>query len=332
MSGDHRCSSPSRLQPHRAGLLLFWMIMGCATPGYSSRTPRALHAMSEGSPFQAEPSGQSLQGYKVPGRATNSQAPWEFFLGNAAHRLIAYMYGVNHPQNEVFYNQVSLFSILSKTDLGDPSQLLQDEALLRPDITDVTLRRIFEIKPWNEAGLLDGSVVIQVYLTALNRAVQKRRAFLGGTDFHGQILIRFAQGQYIWRLEWQTTQPGVVQYRWTRSQQRFASEAEAYRAAQWTELTKQELEEYGGWVAQAVEGMVSRRERLASFSGAVGVAIDIVGTVAVGVFSGALSGRGGSQARPQQPPSQGGAQVIPFPVKSPPPSSQPVPLPAASGK
>jgi hypothetical protein len=258
--------------------------------------------------------------------------PWELFLGNAAHRLIAYIYGVNHPQNEVFYNQVTLFSILTKTDLGDPSQLLQDEALLRPDITDVSLRRIFEIKPLNAAGLLDGRLAIQVYLTALNRAVQKRRVFMGGTDFHGQILIRFAQGQYIWRLEWQTTEPGVVQYRWTRSQQRFATEAEAYRAGQWTELTEQELEEYGGWVAQAVEGMVSRRERLATFSGAIGIAIDIVGTIAVGVFSGALSGRNGSQARPQQPPSQGGAQVIPFPARPPPAPSQPVPLPAASGR
>lgn len=36
-------------------------------------------------------------------------------------------------------------------------------------------------------------------------------------NFKGEILIRFAQGQYIWRLEWKTTEPGVVQYRWTRS-------------------------------------------------------------------------------------------------------------------
>jgi len=71
--------------------------------------------------------------------------------------------------------------------------------------------------------------------------------------------------------------------------------------------------------------MVSRRESLASLGGAIGMVIEIVGTVAVGAFSGIISGQMGSQ-----PPAQGGGQVIPFPTK-PPPVAPPAPLPAASG-
>jgi hypothetical protein len=334
MGGGCRRLLSSRFQHRWVHLFLLWALGGCANPTLPPRSSRTLRAMSDGPSFNGESPSSSVQGYNVPGRSPNSQMPWEFFLGNAAHRLIAYMYGVDHPQNEVFYNQVSLFSILSKVDIGDPSRLLQNEMLLRPDITDVSLRQVFEIKPQGEAGLQEGRQAVQTYIAALNRAVRKRRPFSGGIGFQGQILIRFAQGQYIWRLEWQTPEPGVIQYRWTRSQQRFASGEAAYDAGQWVDLTVQELAEYGGWVAQAVEGMVTRRERLASFSGAVGVVIEIVGDIAVGVFSGALSPRSGAQGpqRPSvQPPSQGGGQVIPFPSRAA-PLPPPVSLPAASGR
>jgi hypothetical protein len=254
--------------------------------------------------------------------------PWEFFLGNAAHRLIAYMYGVNHPGDQVFYNTETLRAIAVKTGLGDASRLLPDERGLCPDITNASILILFEIKPWNEQGLQEGRQKARTYLTALNRALLGGKRFTGSTDFHGEVLIRFARGQYIWRLEWRNTEPGVVQYRWTRSQQRFESEAAAYEAGQWVELTEQELRQYGGWVGQAVEGMVSRRERLATFSGAVGIIIDVIGTSATGFFSGAILGRMGSGA--QQPPTQGGGQVIPFPAK-PPPTAPPVQVPAAAG-
>lgn len=135
-------------------LLLVWMIGGCATSGsvstsapHPARSSRTLRAMSDGPSFNGESPGSSVQGYNVPGRNPNSQMPWEFFLGNAAHRLIAYMYGVDHPQSEVSYNQVSLSSILSEVDIGDPSRLREDEMLLRPDITDVSLRWVFAPPP-----------------------------------------------------------------------------------------------------------------------------------------------------------------------------------------
>lgn len=86
-------------------------------------------------------------------------------------------------------------------------------------------------------------------------------------------------------------------------------------------------------MAQAVNGMIDRRERLAAFSGAVGVTIEVVGDVALGIFSGTLLRRLGSRPGAQQPPTprstQGGGEVIPFPSQS--PTAPPVPRPAASG-
>ncbi|MBN1208646.1 MAG: hypothetical protein JXB05_27545 [Myxococcaceae bacterium] len=276
-----------------------------------------------------------MQGYNVPGRNPTSQMPWEFFLGHAAHRLIAYMYGVRHPQNQVFYNNRTILRILQEAAIGDPSRLFPNERNLRPDITDVAALYVFEIKPWNDRARQEGRQVAQTYLNAFNRALLSGLRFTGGTDFRGELLIRFARGQYIWRLEWHTPDPGVVQYRWTRSQQRFESEAAAYEAGQWVELTEEEMQQYGGWVGIAVEELVSRRERLATFRGAIGIGIDIIGNSAVAVFSGAIGGRrgagSGSQSPPKPPPAQGGSKIIPFPAR-PPPASLPAERPAAVGR
>ncbi len=281
-------------------------------------------------PTGGEPIGTAVQGYEVPGRNPNSQMPWKFFLGNASHRLIAYIYGVRHPEHEVYYNTESISVILAKARRGDVSRLNPDERTIRPDITDTSILALFEIKPWNEQGLREGREEARRYLTALNRAILSGRHFTGGTDFQGEILIRFAGGQNIWRLEWRTTEPGVVQYQWTRSQYPFESEAAAYKDGRWVEFTEQELQRYGGWVAKAVEDMVERREKLSTLSGAIGIVIEGIGTAAVAVFSGAIFGRMGASSGAQQPPTHGGGQVIPFPTR-PPATAPPARMPAAAG-
>jgi hypothetical protein len=170
---------------------------------------------------------------------------------------------------------------------------------------------------------------VRLYLSALNRAAAPGMHFTEGTEFGGAMLVQFAQGQYIWRLEWQTTEPGVTQYRWTRSQQRFASAAEANEAGHWVAISEEEMRQYGGWVGQAVDDMVTRREKLAAFRQALGVVIDVVGYGAVGFFSGAILGRMGSGSGPSQPAGQGGGQVIPFPARLP-ATSPPAQIPAAA--
>ena len=286
--------------------------------------------MSDGPAAGGESPSSTVQGYNVPGRKPDSQMPWEFFMGNAAHRLIAYMYGVKHPRSRVYYNNKPLKTIVRDTGFGDVSLLLPDEREICPDITDTFIRVLFEIKPWHVQGLQEGREEARKYLAALNRTVLVGRPFTGGTDFHGEVLIRFAGGRYIWRLEWKTSEPGVVQYRWTRSQQPFDSEAAAYEASQWVELTEAELRQYGGWVEKAVEGMIGRREKLATVSGTVGMVIDLIGGVATTVLWGAILGQTNSGPGVQQPPAQGGGQVIPFPAR-PPPTAPPAQVPAAAG-
>ncbi len=296
------------------GLVLVTALSGLASaePPASGSRPSVCERLST----------QSLQGYKVPGRKPDSQLRWELFLGNASHRLIAYIYGTRHPTNTVYYNKDPLKTILDNTEFGDWSLLSENERRLRPDITDVSALTVFEIKPSTQQGLQEGTRQVQTYLLALNRAALTPDRFSAGKGFEGEILIHFAQGQYIWRLEWCTHTPGVTQYQWTRSQERFDSSAAAYRVDEWVEISEQELKQYGGWVAQAVEGMVDRRERLATLSGAIGVAIDVVGEVAIVVISTAMSGEHGA--------AQSGGKVLPFPSKAP-PGAPPVQLPKASG-
>lgn len=272
----------------------------------------------------AEPStcaNISVQGYKVPGRKPDSQLPWEFFLGNASHRLIAYIYGTRHPANSVYYNKDSIRRILEKTGIGDTSLLSTNERELRPDITDATALTVYEIKPSTETGLQEGIQKTSTYLLALNRTLEAPTRFSAGRAFEGETLIQFAQGQYIWRLEWCTATPGVTQYRWTRSQERFDSNLAAYQAAQWVEISEQELKKYGGWVAQAIDGMVDRREQLSTLQGAIGIAINVVGEVALLILSTSATGERGTY--------EPGGKLLPFPAK--PPTSSPVQLPRASG-
>jgi len=284
---------------------------------------------STGTAAGGEASGPVVRGYKAPGRNPDSRMRFELFLGGAAHRLIAYMYGVNYPGSKAYYNKESIEAILDDTGIGDISLLRPDERNLCPDITDITRRALFEIKPWHERGQREGREKARAYLTALNRALLTGSLFTGGMDFQGEILVRFARGQYIWRLEWKTQEPGVVLYEWTRSQQPFESEAAAYAAARWQDLTLEELKQYGGWVEKAVEDMVTRREKLATFSGAVGLVIDMVGEVARVVLWGAIMGQMSAGPGVQQPPAQGGGQVIPLPVRTP-PAAPPVQVPAAA--
>ncbi|WP_146209601.1 hypothetical protein [Vitiosangium sp. GDMCC 1.1324] len=319
---------PSHAYVGRELSRLVGLVLVTALAGLASAEPPAILPP----PNSAAPGGrssacenlrtQALQGYKVPGRKPDSQVPWEFFLGNASHRLIAYIYRTRHPTNDVFYNKTSIKLILDRRGIGDSSLLPENEQKMCPDIADITLRSVFEIKPHNEKGRQDGMRKLQTYLLALNRTVPPNNRFSGGKEFEGEILIQFAQGQYIWRLEWCTTTPGVTQYRWTRSQERFDSNEAAYQAEQWVEISEQELKQYGGWVSQAVEEGVERRERLATISGAIGVAIDIVGEVAMIVISTAAPGERGA--------AQPGGKVLPFPSK-PLPTEPPAQLPRASG-
>jgi len=301
------------------GLVLVTLFAGLASADPTPPSPPGNTASGSRPSVCESLSEQTLQGYKVPGRKPDSQLPWELFLGNASHRLIAYIYRTRYPTNRVYFNTDSIKSIVEDSGFGNWSLLTEKDRRLRPDITDVSSLEVFEIKPSSEKGLEEGVRDVQTYLLALNRTALSIDRFSAGKWFEGETLIQFARGQYIWRLEWCTNTPGVTQYRWSRSRERFESSTAAYQASQWVDISEQELKQYGGWVAQAIEGMVDRRERLATLSGAIGGAIDVLGEVAIVVISTAMSGER-STVQPK-------ARVLPFPAQP----SHPVQLPKASG-
>jgi hypothetical protein len=162
-------------------MFLVSMLVGCVTaPGgrassaWSQEVLRArppwasvpssgvLLAMGDGTVAGGESPTPTIQGYNVPGRNPNSEMPWELFLGNASHRMIAFMYKINHPDIRAYYNTKPIKAILEETGIGDTSRLLPDERKICPDITDITSRRLFEIKPWSEQGLLEGREMARI--------------------------------------------------------------------------------------------------------------------------------------------------------------------------
>lgn len=98
------CGRPGR---HASGVLVVpLLVTACATPqapgqkfprdfplprAHSIPSPRKTLAISGEQTPGGESSSPDVQGYKVPGRKPDSQLPWEFLLGHAAHRLIAYI-------------------------------------------------------------------------------------------------------------------------------------------------------------------------------------------------------------------------------------------------
>jgi hypothetical protein len=324
------CERRTTERRHRlSGLpLLPGLVLVVVLAGYARAEPPPPTAPPD-APAGSSQHSACTRGYKVPGRPLDSKMPWEFFLGNASHRMIAYIYSTRHPTRTVFYNTATIEKILQETGIADSSLLLKGERLLRPDITDITALDVFEVKPPGEQALAEGASELQTYLAALNKAMPADLKFSGGVGFEGEILIQFGAGNRIWRLEWCTTAPGVVQYHWTRGKNDAASLQDAYKAGEWVELTEQEIKQFGGWVAQVTEELVERREKVATFREAVGRVIDVVGGATLLVITTAASAvRGTGAATGQSPPATPGGKVLPFRR---PPTPSPAHLPKASG-
>jgi hypothetical protein len=92
-------------------------------------------------PIPPSPPGNTAPGSRR--RKPDSQQPWELFLGNASHQLIAYIYRTRHPANKVYSNNDTIKSILAETGFGDWSLLSAAELAMRPDIIDIDALDVF---------------------------------------------------------------------------------------------------------------------------------------------------------------------------------------------
>lgn len=150
------------------------------------------------------------EGYTVDGRP--GKKPWQYHLGYSAHIVIAKHYEVMHPGHTVYRNHTSIMTIVSQT-RGNPGLLNWTNASLRPDIVDMETKVLFEIKPRGEQHLIDGKAQADKYIGALNSALPSDIIITHGVGYSGSLGVRFAKDVEPWNIQWETTAPGVVQYR-----------------------------------------------------------------------------------------------------------------------
>ena len=143
---------------------------------------------------------QAAPPIKLPGRKAASREPWDAFLGRAAHVAIGKQYRVQHPKSVVFLDTIELQDIVEKGRLGDPQRLGEFVKGLRPDITDISIQVLFEIKPDHEEGRSQAREQAGRYLAALNMAVEPNKKLKGGTGFEGSLFIEFETGGALWQL------------------------------------------------------------------------------------------------------------------------------------
>ncbi|HYO56280.1 hypothetical protein [Archangium sp.] len=256
----HGCKPRVKSTWSLASLLLLASCTAHVATRSPASTQRPTILRTQSTELCGEPDSKTTPVYKAPGRKTGSKEPWAFFLGNAAHEAIAHVYGVYYPGNTVYYNRVGIRDIVKQERIGDGSRLQENEREIRPDITDISDRVLFEVKPDNEEGLQEGREKVQQYLAALNRTIVSGERFVGGTGFQGAILLQFERGLHVWQLEWHTAEPGVTLYRWKRSQGRYDTPKDAYMAKQWEELPKEEMEWYKPMAEQVIERVASGQE------------------------------------------------------------------------
>ncbi len=276
--------------------------------------------------------GSGPSGYSLNGRPGNQ---WPgFHLGNSAHKAIAAYYGATHLGRVVYKNTATMGKIADENG-GNRSVLHADEVLLCPDITDMLDRVVFQIKSSTEGQLQLGQARVTQELAILNQALPGAKPFIGGTGYSGELGIRFADDVSPWRLTWQTTSPGVVQYRFTKLNPKDASREayrEAYEKGQWVDLTAVEMEQYGEALANAVDMLVDNREFMAKVQSMADVPIGVVGISATSVLTAELSRLLTILVQKTTPAGRSAHVVLTFTRTKPPPatptSKTPAPAPA----
>lgn len=210
----------------------------------------------------------------LPGRKPDSAEPWGAFLGRAAHEAIGRQYRVQHPFNTVFLDPVNLSTIVRDGKLGDPERLSKFVRLLRPDITDARALVLFEIKPDTEAGLEEGRDQSRRYLAALNEAAEPAKKLAGGTGFEGALFVEFERGRVLWQLSWRTPEPGVTLYRWSSRRAKSQALWKELVAQKEEELSREEAEQGGAAVEQAIRAAYDKGDWPDDFQGQVYLPVD----------------------------------------------------------
>ncbi|HMY14870.1 MAG TPA: hypothetical protein PKA58_01015, partial [Polyangium sp.] len=232
-------------------------------------------------------------GYTVNGKPGNQ--PENLFMGIAAHNIIGTDYKTLYPTHKVFTNTVSISAIVKEAG-GQQALLRPDEALRRPDITDMEINVVFEIKSSREGSLKKAQQDLTTNLTALNRS-QPLKLFMPGSLFAGDRWVRFTLDMRWWRLVWNTTAPGVVQYTWTKLDNDEVDEAKIMQGVsegrfKWIDLTAADEDRYAEKCAEFSEAYANGAQKLFMMQVAADFAIGVIGNAAIIYLSPGLSAPG----------------------------------------
>jgi hypothetical protein len=137
--------------------------------------------------------------------------PIPFYVGNEAHVAIALQYVVAHAGQQVFTNSVPFSSILGQIRGANRRALSTDQLSLRPDIANLTMRQLYEIKP--VAGAAQAETQLNLYLGLFRTAGVPMSP--GSTSEPGTSGVVPAPGGYYM---YECPAPGIILYQYRRGQ------------------------------------------------------------------------------------------------------------------
>ncbi len=152
-----------------------------------------------------------LMGQMNPPEFAPGKQPVPFYIGNEAHKAISAYYEKAHSTDIVFTNYFPIASILAaygkKGIIPDYSALSEKELADKPDIANIDLNHLYEIKPWNapEQGIKEAVYYQQIFSKA------KVPMQLGPMhDAAAKGVLPVPGGHVIFY----SPMPGVILYKW----------------------------------------------------------------------------------------------------------------------
>lgn len=177
-----------------------------------------------GNELLAEGAAAAVQAASTPMAAATAAAPnpvgpgpWNppgnqpipFYIGNEAHVAIALAYVAAHAGQQVFTNAIPFSSIFGQVPGARPSAVDAANLALKPDIANITLRHLYEIKP--VAQVAEAQTKLSLYLGIFATAGVPMTA--GSQTEPGTAGVLQAPGGYYM---YECPMPGVILYQYRR--------------------------------------------------------------------------------------------------------------------
>jgi hypothetical protein len=150
-----------------------------------------------------------------------------YWLGNIAHRLIAEYYETHHPADQVYANYIDLETLLleaGKLRGMTPNTSAVPNLALRPDITNLTLWQLFEIKSMRR--IKEAAARADMYVAAFRSAgIPISLGKSADRGANGFIPLAFAE------LRFASTMPGAIGYKFRMRRKQQGQEQEVGEGA-----------------------------------------------------------------------------------------------------